>query len=253
MTETKENKKRSIYQKLSEARVELQDRNIKKSGENKYSHFTYYELSDLLPAINEICALHGMLTTFNISSPKNEMGIEEALLTVHDTESADQITFVSPTAEAYIGKKSDGSGGADPIQNLGGKITYMRRYMLMTAFEIVESDVVDSKEQVETKKAEEKPDNTSSAPAIRVASESQKKMYYAIAKSAGYDGEMAKNIAKKAFNLNSFADISFSQCSTRINKMNERAMEANRKKEESQDDKIDRELSSEELDAILEE
>mgnify|MGYP001028239562 CR=1 FL=1 len=224
-TTTENVAKKSIYQKLAEARVELQNQNIKKTGENRYSNFMYYELSDLLPPINKICAEYGILTTFKIETKDNT---EEAVLTVFNSHSDKNIEFRSPTAEAFIGKKRDGTGGADPIQNLGGKITYMRRYMLMIAFEIVETDIVDSKKQMVPKKPTQ-------APNAKPASESQRKMYFAIAKSAGYVGEVAKKIAKKAFNLDSFTDISFEQCNKMINTMQNRI----KKNEEDMDKLLD--------------
>lgn len=137
---------KNIYQKLQEARVELQDMELKKSGVNEYAGYKYYELGDILPAINELCKKHGMLTEFSITqTPISATAVEDvARLIIRDTEKfGDKIEFQAPTATPKIGAKKDGSGGADPIQNLGGKITYMRRYMLMTAFEIVESDMVE--------------------------------------------------------------------------------------------------------------
>lgn len=64
-------------------------------------------------------------------------GVEKAILTVYNApEPKEKIDFVCPTAEAQLPR-------GQAIQNLGAKITYLRRYMLMTAFEIVESDMVD--------------------------------------------------------------------------------------------------------------
>lgn len=135
--------KSTVYKKLQKARVDLQRMELKKSGKNTYSNFEYYELGDFLPAINELCVKHGIATTFSI---KNKLEAPEyaTLLVVNVENPNDMISFVCPTAEVKIGAKADGSGGAEPIQNLGGKITYMRRYMLMTAFEITESDQVDN-------------------------------------------------------------------------------------------------------------
>jgi hypothetical protein len=131
----------NLYQKLAKVRVELQNLKLKKSGKNTYSKYTYYELGDFLPAVNSLCEKHELVTKFNIISDKSA---EKAILTViNASEPEEKIEFVSPTAEVEIGKKRDGTGGAEPIQNLGGKITYMRRYMLMTAFEMVESDLVE--------------------------------------------------------------------------------------------------------------
>ncbi|MBQ1348758.1 MAG: ERF family protein, partial [Aeriscardovia sp.] len=42
----------NVFEKLNEARVRFQSANVKKSGTNKFAGYTYYELSDILPAIN---------------------------------------------------------------------------------------------------------------------------------------------------------------------------------------------------------
>lgn len=150
--------KMNVYQKLQLARVELQDLNLKKSGQNDFSHYSYYELGDFLPAINTLCKKHGLATVFSIINEDFKSGEtlqlkEVAHLTIINLEdNEDFIVFRSPTAEVEIGKKKDNSGGAQPIQNLGGKITYLRRYMLMTAFEMVESDIV---EQISKQLAED--------------------------------------------------------------------------------------------------
>lgn len=147
-------KNTNVYQKLQQARVQLQDMNLKKTGKNKYSNFEYYELSDLLPAINAICNKIGILTRFSIVGRGDN---ETAVLVVFNTDKIDEsITFTLPTAEVEIGKKKDGTGGAEPIQNLGGKTTYMRRYMNMIAFEVVESEMVDLVNRSLTEEMEQK-------------------------------------------------------------------------------------------------
>jgi len=119
----------NIYQKIQKVRVELQDMKLKKSGQNQ--NFTYYELSDLLPAINELCLKHGLFTKFDITVKR---GVEMATLNI--MEGDDKVIFSTPTAQVELPR-------GQAIQGLGAKITYMRRYMLITAFEIVENDMVD--------------------------------------------------------------------------------------------------------------
>lgn len=144
----------NLYKKLAKSRVDLQEMKLKKSGNNTFSHFTYYELSDFLGAINAICAKNGLLTQFNVVT---DGGREKAILTIYNAEEpTEKLSFVAPTAEVEIGKKKDGTGGADPIQNLGGKLTYMRRYMFITAFEIAEIDSVESINRELTDEIEEK-------------------------------------------------------------------------------------------------
>ena len=132
----KTSKPDNIYQKIQKARVELQDLKLKKSGKNQ--GFTYYELKDFLPAINELCLKHNLFTGFSIVTKK---GIESAILTIFNTVEPDQQTdFIIPTAEVKL-------PGGQEIQGLGAKVTYMRRYVFIVAFEIVESDIVDAIKQ----------------------------------------------------------------------------------------------------------
>jgi len=131
----------NIYQKLQQARVDLQDMKLKKTGRNKFANYDYYELSDFLPAINAICNKLGLFTNFNIFTNK---GVEIAVVKIINIDKPEEsLSFTSKTKEVEIAKKADGSGGAEPIQNLGGKTTYMRRYLYITAFEIAESDLVE--------------------------------------------------------------------------------------------------------------
>ena len=44
----------NIYEKLQEARVELQGMNLKKSGKNSFAQYDYFELADFMPHINQI-------------------------------------------------------------------------------------------------------------------------------------------------------------------------------------------------------
>ena len=45
----------TIYHKIQKVKLELSSRELKKSGENTYSGFKYYELGDFLLSIIELC------------------------------------------------------------------------------------------------------------------------------------------------------------------------------------------------------
>jgi hypothetical protein len=120
----------NIYEKLQTVRVALQEKNLKKSGKNTYSNYEYYELSDFLPAIMQLMAANKMTSTISFTK-------EQATLTLIDIEKPEaQIVFTSPMASAAL-------KAAHEIQNLGAVETYQRRYLYMTAFEIVEADFLD--------------------------------------------------------------------------------------------------------------
>lgn len=137
----------NIYEKLQAMRVALQGMNIKKSGENKFAGYKYYELGDFLPPINQLMKEHGVCSVVTY-------GAESAILTLHNIEKPEEtITFFSPMAEAVL-------KGAHPIQNLGAVETYQRRYLYMTAFEIVEADALDATQGAENAGAGKGSNNT---------------------------------------------------------------------------------------------
>ena len=150
----------NVYARLAKARVMLQKKALKKSGENKYAGFKYFELADFLPSVNEIFAEVGLCSQFYITTEKTENLAPEgyepyytdmpsvAYLEIINTDMPSQsVTFSSAIAEAAM-------KGASPIQQLGSVHTYMRRYLWLEAMEITECDGVDAlnqKEQIEAK------------------------------------------------------------------------------------------------------
>ena len=128
----------NVYTKLSAARVRLQKCDLKKSGENKFAEYKYFELSDIIPAINHIFDEAGLCGVVTFTA-------EMAYLTIYDTSNSEShIVISSPMAEAAL-------KGAHAIQNLGAVQTYLRRYLWMTALEISEVDTLD-KVPVQSKK-----------------------------------------------------------------------------------------------------
>lgn len=127
----------NIVSKLSKARVELQERKLKKSGMNKFAGFKYYELSDFLPTVNSIFNELGLLALFSLYE-------NEAVLIICENDSYKELVFKTPSE--VIEQK-----GMQPIQALGSKHTYLKRYLYLNALEIVEGDVVDAIEQIEPK------------------------------------------------------------------------------------------------------
>lgn len=119
-----------VYAKLQKARMMLQAAPIKKSGHNKFAGYQYFELGDFLPTINEIFNELGLCSVISFDK-------ELATLRVIDTDNGGAITFTSPMADANL-------KGCHPIQNLGAVETYSRRYLYVTALEIVEHDALDA-------------------------------------------------------------------------------------------------------------
>ena len=143
--EKKDYTKMNVYQKLAIARAELGNRPLKKSGFNKFSGFSYFELSDFISEITKIFKDLNLVSVFKIKP--NDLGIETAYMDIINADNPnDIVSFEASTAEAAV-------KGASTIQVLGAKHTYMRRYLWLEAMEIAENDAQDAQD----KSKEEKP------------------------------------------------------------------------------------------------
>lgn len=121
----------NIYEKIQLVKEELLKSELKKSGENKFAGFKYYELKDFVPTIIELCNKHKLFTGISFTK-------EEAILKIVNIEKTDEvIEYTSPMEELEL-------KGCNKVQALGGTETYQRRYLYMSAFDIVENDMFDS-------------------------------------------------------------------------------------------------------------
>lgn len=122
----------NVYEKLTEARVRFQELAVKKSGQNKFAGYSYYELADILPVVNKL-AKEMMFAV--VIAYESERGIWE--LHFIDSETGERVTFTAPHSTAQL-------KGCHEVQNLGAAMTYIKRYLYQNAFEIVEADALDS-------------------------------------------------------------------------------------------------------------
>lgn len=132
----------TVYGRIQKVRAELSKMNLKKSGKNKFTQNTYYELGDFEPQLNALCDQYGIMPLFTL---KKDVSVLRVINVDKPEESA---TFHIPTADSQV-------KGATAIQNLGGQITYLRRYLLMIAFEISEGDTEDAQSQEDIKRLDQ--------------------------------------------------------------------------------------------------
>jgi len=119
-----------VYRKLMEARQQLAALPLKKSGVNSFAKYNYFELGDFLPSIQQIFYELGLASVVNFCT-------EVASLTIVDTEGGGEIVITSPMGSAAL-------KGCHEVQNIGAVQTYQRRYLWVTAMEIVEHDALDA-------------------------------------------------------------------------------------------------------------
>lgn len=119
----------SVYKKLQEARCEMQKMSLSKSGKNNFAGYNYFELGDFLPAINDLFLEKGLCGVVSFTATL-------ATLKVVDVEDGSVVEFTSPMGSAAL-------KGCHEVQNVGAVETYQRRYLYVTALEIVEHDALE--------------------------------------------------------------------------------------------------------------
>ena len=120
----------NIYEKIINITVDLQNSKLKKSGNNKFAGFTYFELKDISPKINELCQQYKILINIKYTDQIATMDLIDA------EKPEDKVSYTSPMSNINL-------KGAHDIQNLGAIQTYLRRYFFLTAFNIAENDELD--------------------------------------------------------------------------------------------------------------
>jgi len=95
----------SVFTKLNQARIKLQNTELTKSGHNKFAGYRYFELGDFLPTVQNIFADLGLCGIVSY-------GTEIASLTIVDTEDNSNIVITSPMGSAAL-------KGCHEVQNIG--------------------------------------------------------------------------------------------------------------------------------------
>jgi hypothetical protein len=118
-----------IHKKLIEARAKLRAVAVKKSGWNSFSEYKYLELGDFLHPTLKICDDLGVCGVVSYTA-------DIASLTLTDVDDGTQIVITSPMGSAKLKASHE-------VQNIGAVETYQRRYLWITAMELVEHDALD--------------------------------------------------------------------------------------------------------------
>lgn len=121
----------NVYEKLNNVRANFHQQKLKKSGQNKFAGYQYFELGDFVVPALELFKKHGLTSVISFGKEIAEMKI------INCEKPEEVVTITSPMSEANL-------KGSHPIQNLGAVQTYLRRYLWVAALEIVEHDALDA-------------------------------------------------------------------------------------------------------------
>ncbi|MCC0736133.1 ERF family protein [Clostridioides sp. ZZV14-6009] len=177
----------NIYIKLMDVRVKLSKLNLKKSGENKYSNFKYFELADFLPQATELLEEVKLCPIITFTN-------DYATLTLINGENpTEQIVFTSPMRDLQL-------KGSNELQALGGIETYQTRYLYIQLLNITENDSFDAVSGKETAKNNyNKNAQENKSTNNKTLTDKQLSRVYAIANSAGVGKDELKDKVFKRY------------------------------------------------------
>lgn len=144
-------KEKNLNESIIEIRCELQAKNLKKSGKNKFAGFDYFELSDFLPTLNELMKKYKINDIFTIKD-----GIASLTLVLGEEKQEYTMPFVIFDTPLTFKKDKNGNYVKDKngdyvqvpsmqdIQYLGALNTYYKRYLYLNAFGITDGEIIDS-------------------------------------------------------------------------------------------------------------
>ncbi|HDF5633561.1 TPA: ERF family protein [Clostridioides difficile] len=165
----------NIYIKLMDVRIKFNKLDIKKSGQNKFANFKYFELADFLPQATELLQEAKLCPIVTFTN-------DYATLTLINGEKpTEQIVFTSPMRDLQL-------KGSNELQALGGIETYQTRYLYIQLLNITENDSFDAVSgKNEAKNNVQQDKNTD-----RILTDKQLTRLYAIANSAGVNKTLLK-------------------------------------------------------------
>ncbi|EGT4599373.1 hypothetical protein DFW26_07905 [Clostridioides difficile] len=170
----------NIYIKLMDVRVKFSKLNLKKSGENKFANFKYFELADFLPQATELLEKAKLCPVVVFTN-------DYATLTLINGENpTEQIVFTSPMRDLQL-------KGSNELQALGGIETYQTRYLYIQLLNITENDSFDAVSgKDESKSNSNNKTQQSKSTVDRILTDKQLSRLYAIANSAGVNKTLLK-------------------------------------------------------------
>ncbi len=130
----------TIHKKIATFKKEFHALKMEMSGKNSHSGFPFFQIQDFIKQAVDLLEKNGLV--FKISFPENR-----CQGTCIDVDTGEREDYFCSVADANIPK-------ATPVQNLGGVMTYVRRYMWSLFLDLVEFDGVDA-----TSGAEPEPEN----------------------------------------------------------------------------------------------
>ncbi len=137
----------TILKKMNDAVEIIKSQNLKKKGKNTFSKYDYYTPEQVSELVIGACHKTKLFPKFDLI--RNELGIT-GKLSVYDIESEEAPIVFEMASDIPSIKATNIS------QQLGGAMTYTKRYLFMNAFDIADNNLDFDTSENTKKQAEQK-------------------------------------------------------------------------------------------------
>ena len=164
---------KNVLSKLAEARLYIKSHPIKKDGRNAFSKYDYFTPEHVSKLVNEACIEANIICCFSLK--QDQLGYYGEVTTT-DLETGEYIVAEVRTARPNITATNE-------TQQMGGMLTYSKRYTLMSLFDIEDNSMdFDSHDNTKATKPAESFNNTESNIDLPWLNEGSKEFIGAIEK-----------------------------------------------------------------------
>jgi hypothetical protein len=148
--------------KIQKAIELIKSKNLKKLGKNTFSKYDYYTPEQVAELVTWACREVKILPKFDLK--RNELGIT-GTLSIYNLEAFAEMPVIYEMASAIPDIKA-----TNISQQIGGAMTYTKRYLLMNAFDIVDNNLdFDTTENTKTNVTKGTSGDSTSLTAIKNA------------------------------------------------------------------------------------
>lgn len=130
----------TFLQRLHKIKKELMEAGLKSTGYNPNKDYHYFQLADFLPTLLRLEEEYGIYDSITFEN-------DQAILRLYDAteEKVEPVIAASAPFPKNFGEEADSSS----MKLLGGAVTYCRRYLYFTVFNMSVKDVTELKTDID--------------------------------------------------------------------------------------------------------
>lgn len=198
-----------IKERMSLVRLEV---SIEKKGNNSFKNYDYFRPDDVNNVLKPLLYKYRLFDYYNLDRLENGRSLARLDITTFDND--EKMTYTMDAPDISI-------QGANDVMNVGGTMTYTKRYLLMNAFDMADNEDDFDNNKTFNQMPKTAPKSNGTATSVEVSNLIFEARRLAVAKSK-IDSQKTSDIVGKYIASKKIADIDSSDTlKNLINELNE--------------------------------